>query len=172
MQHSFRGLLYVRMTETIGLGVADAADGTVPTRYFDRSGEEISPSQWEILRSDAAYQQLHITNITGLTADGRLIFIRIHTVWTGIGLVCGPPCSNRHIFETRTFDYFDFLPGLCGWTYDMTIPWSWDTASEAAEGHDAIVREILPWVPQAQTHRDLTLSPTLDVRELYVQRLV
>jgi hypothetical protein len=159
------------MTETIGLGsMVRAAGGAVPARYFDKAGREVSPSQWEALWDDDAYRQLRITNVTGLTAAGRPVWIRIHTIWIGIGAVCGPPCSKRHLFETRVFDYFDYLAGLEGWNYDLTIPWPWGDVEEAVQGHDAMAREIVQCVPQGRAQLDENLAPTLDLRELYAQR--
>lgn len=170
MQQRFRGLSFVRMTDLIGPRSAIEADGAVPARYFDRSGQEVSSSEWEVLREDPAYRQVRITNITGL-ARGGFVYIRVHTVWTGIGVPCGPPCAASHLYETRVFDSFAFLPSLGGWTYDLTNPWPWANAVDAVQGHDAIVRELLQHVPEAEAIQDEKLSPTLDLEELYAQRL-
>lgn len=158
----------MRMTETIDYQRRSAAE---PTHYYDKDGREISRSQWEFLRGDAGYQQCRITNVTGLRPTGGYVFIRVHTIWTGTGEACGFPCCGARLFETRVFDYFDYLPGLEDWRYDLTNPWPWRDAAEADKGHTAIVREILPRVMLGEAHDAENLTPTLDLKRLYEQRI-
>lgn len=143
--------------------VADELDPPGP--FFDRAGVEISRARWDLLRGDNVYQQLRITNVTGL-ARHNPVFIRVHTAWTGIGAECGPPCSGPHIFETYVFDHFGFLAGLADWDLDLSIPWPWRDRCEALQGHDAIVSALISRVPHGKAQQDLTLTPTLDLREL------
>jgi hypothetical protein len=145
--------------------VEDAPDPS--RRFFDKTGQQVPVTRWEALRGEGAYQQLRITNIAGFSAAGGLVYIRVHTVWTGIGAECGPPCCGQLIFETRVFDYFDHLPGLRGQRLDLSIPWGWHDAAEAVEGHDAIVSDILACVPGGRARLDEALTPTLDLREIH-----